>query len=199
MKKIYKMLFAIACSILVLSLCGCSKFSSKKADSDTEEQEETQEIDTSFVANTNISYSAGSDSDWSYGNQRKEFPKNDACYARISSTVGAEKKKGIGTEIEITYKFTGAKNCKIELSDGIANKTESGDPDVVIFTRTVNAEKAKKEKESIVIFQYNPNNNATSVVLEVSYDDHVPAKYDVRNTIYFSEDTGAKEETETSK
>ena len=144
MKKIYKMLFAIACSILVLSLCGCSKFSSKKADSDTEEQEETQEIDTSFVANTNISYSAGSDSDWSYGNQIKEFPKNDACYARISSTVGAEKKKGIGTEIEITYKFTGAKNCKIELSDGIANKTESGDPDVVIFTRTVNAEKAEK-------------------------------------------------------
>ena len=156
MKKNYKMLYAIICSILVLSLCGCSKFSSKKEETDTEKQEETQEIDTNFVANTNISYSAGSDSDWSYGNQRKEFPQNEACYARISSTVGAEKKK--------------------------RNRLE-----------------AKKEKESIVIFQYMPNSNAASVVLEVSYDEHVPAKYDVRNTIYFSNDTGKKEETETSK
>lgn len=199
MKKNYKMFYAIICSILVLSLCGCSKFSSKKEETDTEKQEETQEIDTNFVANTNISYSAGSDSDWSYGNQRKEFPQNEACYARISSTVGAEKKKSIGTEVEITYKFTGAQNCKIELSDGIANKIDSGDPNVAIFTRMISAEKAKKEKESIVIFQYMPNSNAASVVLEVSYDEHVPAKYDVRNTIYFSNDTGKKEEAETSK
>jgi len=191
MKKNYIMIYAIICSILVLSLCGCGKFSSKKED--TAKQEEVQEIDTNYVANTNISYSAGSDSDWSYGNQRKEFPQNDACYARISSTVGAEKKKGIGTEVEITYKFTGAQNCKIELSDGIANKIDSEDPDVAIYTRTINAEKAKKEKESIVIFQYTPDSNATSVVLEVSYDDHVPAQHDVRNTIYFSKDTNDKE------
>lgn len=191
MKKNYIMIYAIICSILVLSLCGCGKFSSKKED--TAKQEEVQEIDTNYVANTNISYSAGSDSDWSYGNQRKEFPQNDACYARISSTVGAEKKKGIGTEVEITYKFTGVQNCKIELSDGIASKIDCEDPDVAIYTRTINAEKAKKEKESIVIFQYTPDSNATSVVLEVSYDDHVPAQYDVRNTIYFSKDTNDKE------
>lgn len=196
MKKNHIMIYAIICSILILSLCGCSKFSPKKDDAD---KQEVQEIDTSFVAGTNISYSAGSDSDWSYGNQRKEFPQNEACYARISSTVGAEKKKGIGTEVEITYKFTGAKNCKIELSDGIASKIDSGDPDVVIFSRKVNAEKAKKEKESIVIFQYMPNSNATSVVLEVSYDEHVPAKHDVRNTIYFSKDAKEKEDTETKK
>ena len=191
MNKNHRMLYSIICFILILSLYGCSSPLSKKDDSkqdNTEKQEEVEEIDTKFVANTNISYSAGSDSDWSYGNQRKEFPQNEACYARISSTVGAEKKKSIGTEVEITYKFTGAQNCKIELSDGIASKIDSGDPDVAIFTRKVNADKAKKEKESIVIFQYTPNSSANSVVLEVSYDDHVPTRYDVRNTIYFSKE-----------
>ena len=78
-------------------------------------------------------------------------------------------------------------------------KIDSGDPDVAIFKRMINAEKAKKEKESIVIFQYMPNSNAASVVLEVSYDEHVPAKHDVRNTIYFSKEAGEKKETETSK
>ena len=107
-------------------------------------------------------------------------------YVRISSTVITEKNKGVGTEITVTYRFTGAQNCKIELSDGIAKQVDSGDPNVVIFTRTISAAKEKKATESIVIFQYVPNSDASSITLEVSYDDHVPTQYDVRNTIYFS-------------
>ena len=98
----------------------------------------------------------------------------------------AEKNKGVGTEIVITYKFSGAKNCNIELSDGIATQKDSGDSDTVIFTRIITAEKEKKVTESVVIFQYMPGSEAENVKLEVSYDEHVPAQYDVLNTIYFS-------------
>lgn len=188
MKEIKKIVSLLLCGVIVLSLCGCGLPFGKKDDSAEEKPPEPEKIDTSFNADTNVSYSSGSDSNWSYGNQRKEFPRNEACYVRISNTVVAEKNKGVGTEITITYKFTGAQNCKIELSDGIATQVDSGDPDVVIFTRTVSAEKAKKATESIVIFQYVPNDSATSITLEVTYDDHVPSQYDVRNTIYFSSD-----------
>ncbi len=190
MNNIKRFVALLLCGIIVLSLCGCSSPFGKKDDEGSNEKPPAEEkIDTFYKANTNVSYSSGSDSNWSYGNQRKEFPQNEACYVRISSTVITEKNKGVGTEITVTYRFTGAQNCRIELSDGIATQVDSGDPDVVIFTRTIGAEKEKKAAESIVIFQYVPNSEATSITLEVTYDDHVPAQYDVRNTIYFSKDT----------
>ncbi len=184
MKTAKRIIPLFLCFIIIFSLCGCGLPFSKK--DDTAEEEKPVKIDTNFNATTNISYSSGSDSNWSYGNQRKEFPQNEACYVRISSTVIAEKNKGVGTEITVTYRFTGAQNCRIEISDGIATQIESDDPNVVIFTRTINAAKEKKATESIVIFQYVPNSDASSITLEVTYDDHVPTQYDARNTIYFS-------------
>lgn len=189
MNKIKRIVSLFLCAIMVLSLCGCSSPFGKKDEAATEKppaEEKEEKIDTFYKANTNVSYSSGSDSNWSYGNQRKEFPQNEACYVRISSTVITEKNKGVGTDITVTYRFTGAQNCRIELSDGIATQVDSGDPNVVIFTRTISAEKEKKATESIVIFQYVPNSDASSITLEVTYDDHVPTQYDVRNTIYFS-------------
>lgn len=182
MKTIKNAVLVAFCVAVALSLCGCSL---PFLNNDAKETEE--KISTDFSANTNVSYSSGSDSNWSYGNQRKEFPRNEACYVRVSNSVEAEKNKGVDTEITITYTFSGANNCKIELSDGIATQVESSDPNVQIYTRTVSAEKQKKATESIVIFQYIPNNEAESITLQITYDDHVPAQYDVRNTIYFSD------------
>ncbi len=189
MERIKRIVSLLLCVIIVLSLCGCSTPFGKKDDTTAEKPPAEEKVDTFYKANTNVSYSSGSDSNWSYGNQRKEFPQNEACYVRISSTVITEKNKGVGTEITVTYRFTGAQNCRIELSDGIATQVESGDPNVVIFTRTISAEKEKKATESIVIFQYVPNSDASSITLEVIYDDHVPSQHDVRNTIYFSKNT----------
>ena len=190
MKNTKRFVALLMCGVIVLSLCGCSSPFGKEDDGGSDEKPPAEEkVDTFYKANTNVSYSSGSDSNWSYGNQRKEFPQNEACYVRISSTVITEKNKGVGTEITVTYRFTGAQNCKIELSDGIATQVESGDPNVVIFTRTISAEKEKKATESIVIFQYVPNSDASSITLEVIYDDHVPSQHDVRNTIYFSKST----------
>ena len=184
MKKYLSLLF---CAAIIVALLGCNlPFLGKKGDASDDSTEVVEKIDTSFLTNTNVSYSSGSDSNWSYGNQRKEFPQNEACYVRVSSTVVSEKRKGVGTDIVVTYTFTGAANCRIELSDGIAQMIESNDPNVVIYSRAISAAKEKEAKESLVIFQYVPNSAASSITLEVMYDDHVPTKYDVRNTIYFS-------------
>lgn len=179
MSSMKKVLSLFMCAAIAVCFSGCNfPFGEKTS---TEEKP-----DTSYQVNTSVSYSSGSDSNWSYGNQRKEFPRDETCYVRIGSTVIAEKSKGAGTEITVTYKFTGTQNCKIELSDGIAAKSESSDQNVEIFTRTISAEKEKRATESVVIFQYKPSSNANSVALEVTYDEHIAARYDVRNTIYFS-------------
>ncbi len=180
-KRISTIITILICISLMFSLSACKN---KKDDADAEEKETT--IDTFYNADTQITYSSGSDSNWAYGNQRKEFPISEKCYVRIGSTVATEKRKGVGTEITVTYKFTGAKNCKIELSDGLATKSDSGDSDVVIYTTTISAAKKKKAKENIAIFQYTPSSGASSITLDVTYDDHVPTQYDAHNTIYFS-------------
>ena len=175
MRQIKKYIVLICCVSMMLTLYSCGlPFGKKK-------------VDTHFSASTNISYSSGSDSNWSYGNQRKEFPKDDECYARIGSTVVAEKKSGRNKNITVTYTFTGTENCNIELSDGIADKVDSKDPDVQIYTREIAAKEAKKAAENIVIFRYIPDTAVDSVSVQVTYDDHVLEQYDVRNTIYFSE------------
>ena len=183
-------LCTLLCIAMVFSMAACNLPFFGKKDAAEDQDAVVEPVDTNFKANTNVSYSSGSDSNWSYGNQRKEFPQNEACYVRISSTIIAKKNKGVGTDVIITYKFTGAENCGIELSDGIATKIDSNDPNVVIYSRAVGADKEKKATESIVIFQYTPNSSASSIALEVFYDDHVPSQYDIRNTIYFSAQKG---------
>ncbi len=188
--KSKKKIILIVTSLIALLLLSGFKINIpffNKENEDSSEKTKEVKIDTHFKVNSNVSYSSGSDSNWSYGNQRKEFPRDEACYVRATSVVITEKNKGVGTEITITYTFTGAKNCKIELSDGIAKKENSDDPNVQVYTRTVSAEKEKKASESLVIFQYTPYEEAENMVLEITYDDHVPEKYDVRNTIYFSD------------
>lgn len=187
MKPMKRFLCLLLCGAIILSLIGCNlPFFGNNNDAEKSRKEDVETIDTNFKANTNVSYSSGSDSNWSYGNQRKEFPQNEACYVRISSTVIAEKRKGIGTDVTVTYRFTGANNCKIELSDGIATQIDSDDPNIIMYSRVISADKESKATESLVIFQYTPNSDATNIALEVLYDDHVPAQHDVRNTIYFS-------------
>ena len=169
--------------ILVLAtglLCGCRN----KSEEESQEKEKKGLFTPSFSAETSISYSAGNDSDWSYGNQRKEFPDGDPCYVRVASVVKTDKRKGVDTEITVMYRFTGTENCAVEISDGIATKVETDNPNEVVYQRKISAAKEKNAKESFVIFQYNPN-NAKSVALEVIYDDQVEEKDDARNTVYF--------------
>ena len=40
-----------------------------------------------FSTETSIYYLAGDNSDWTYGNQQKEFPGDKNCYVRIGSTT----------------------------------------------------------------------------------------------------------------
>lgn len=167
-------------------LTGCGKKGADPEAPDSGSEEKVVEEKDYLSVETSIYYSAGDDNNWVYGNQRKEFPNNEACYARIGSTAittGAFS-KGVGDEITVTYRFTGAKNCKIEISDGRATQVETTDSNVIEYMRIITAEKEKNAKEDFMIFRYLPN-NAEKVVLEVIYDDQIAEKYEELNTIYF--------------
>lgn len=155
-------------------------------DKDTSSEPSQGIFDPWFSVETSIAYSSGTDSDWSYGNQRKEFSVEKPCYVRIGSSVVANWhwgwRYGEGNAITITYRFTGVKNSHIEVSDGFLNSVPSDDPDVLIYTRTLTA-KSKRE-EDVVVFRYEPIQEG-SVSLEVIYDDQVKSQYDERNTVYF--------------
>lgn len=188
MKKKYICIMALAV-ILMVALFGCGK---KEADSDV--LSETEEKDY-LSADTSIYYSAGNDGNWAYVNQRKEFPNNEACYVRIGSTIIADGgwfNKGVDDEITVTYRFTGVENCEIEVAEGRMTKVDTGDPNMVEFTRVINATKEKDASESVVIFRYMPD-GAEKVTLEVIYDDQIAEKYDALNNVYFEVTTSTTE------
>lgn len=167
-------------------LTGCEKEGAKPEPPDSDSKEEAVEEKDYLSVETSIYYSAGDDNNWVYGNQRKEFPNNEACYARIGSTAitSGAFSKGVGDEITVTYRFTGADNCKIEVSDGRVVQVEVNDSNVIEYIGIITAEKGKNAKEDFVIFRYLPN-NAENVVLEVIYDDQIAERCDELNTIYF--------------
>lgn len=140
-----------------------------------------------FSTETAIYYLAGDNSDWTYGNQQKEFPGDKNCYVRIGSTTVTDIKSGVDSEIVVTYRFTCSGDCGIEISDGIATLVDGTEDNVVEYTRSLLAQTDKEAEEDIVIFQYSPD-GASSVTLEVIYDDQVDTRYDARNTIYFSKE-----------
>ena len=198
--KRFKMLFAVGVILYIFSFTACgSTEEENKSNSENEQMQETEEekkgfFDASYTTETTIAYSAGNDSDWSYGNQRKEFPIDDACYVRIASTAITDKNKGVDNEIAVTYRFTGTENCQVNLSDGIAEQIDTGDANVTEFTRTIFAKKSKEAEEDIIIFQYVPTESAESITLEVLYDDQIDSRYDCRNAVYFV--SSETEETE---
>ena len=186
--------FTVILMMIVLSaylLAGCDdKAGQGSSASDTEATEAVKV--GKFAPTTNITYSAGTDSNWSYGNQRKEFPSDMACYVRIGCTMITDKGNEVNDEIIVTYTFTGVDNCGISSSDGIVEQVETGDSNVVQFKKTLVAAKAEKATEDVVIFRYEPKGEG-SVKLEVTYDDRVDTKYDQLNTIYFSSDAELSE------
>lgn len=181
-KYVFVLMFAV---ILMMVLFGCGK-----KDSDSDAPSETKEVveEKDYLSvDTSIYYSAGNDGNWSYVNQRKEFPNNEACYVRIGSTAIADGgwfSKGVGDEITVTYRFTGVENCAIEVAEGRMTAVNTGDSNVVEFTRVINASKEKEATESVVIFRYLPD-GAEKVTLEVIYDDQIAEKYDALNNVYF--------------
>ena len=126
------------------------------------------------------------DKEWAYGNQQKEFSAAKSCYVRIGSSIVATWhwgwRYGEGSEITITYRFTGTKNCKVEVSDGFLTEGKTDDPNVMEFTRKLKAKGS--DVEDVVVFRYTPS-GAGSISLEVIYDDQVNSEYDARQTVYF--------------
>lgn len=197
MKRKLCMVIAITCVFsLMFSGCFIKKIFGKdktELQSETESgviqvgEEETIAENSHLAVNTIISYSAGSDSDWSYGNQRKEFPDNEKCYVRIASVLTTDKGKYKNQEVKVTYRFTGVRKCQVNISDGLVKEQDTNDFDVKEFTHFLYAAKEDDAAEDVVIFQYIPQ-GADGMTLEVIYDDQIAERYDTRNAIYFTSD-----------
>lgn len=198
MKRKIWMVIAITCAFsCMFSGCFIQKiFGKDKGETESEVEsesvvveEEVEEIteNSHLAVNTIISYSAGSDSDWSYGNQRKEFPDNEKCYVRIASVLTTDKGKYKDKEVQVTYRFTGANKCQVNISDGLVKEQDTNDYNVKEFTHLLYAAKEDDAVEDVVIFQYIPQ-GAEGMTLEVIYDDQVAERYDTRNAIYFTSD-----------
>lgn len=172
----------------VVAADGSSVSSTQKMTTEDATSKEPTEgmFDSWFTAKTSIAYSSGTDSEWAYGNQRKEFTLSKPCYVRVGSSVVAGWhwgwRYGEGNRITISYRFTGAEQCNISISDGFVTEVETDDPNVIEFTRTIVAKGS--EVEDVAVFQYSPK-GAGNVSLEVIYDDQVKSQYDERNTVYF--------------
>ncbi len=185
---------------LVVALIGAIAFGSfgcdsasdtadnNQAEATSEEEEDKKGLfDATYTVDTTVAYSAGDDGSWAYGNQRKEFPKDKSCYVRVGSTAKTDKKSGEDAEITVTYRFTGANGCDIKLTDGIATESVNSDSNVKEFSHVIYTKKKKDASEDVVIFQYQPKDNAEGVTLEILYDDRIEERYDVRNSIYFTD------------
>lgn len=97
-------------------------------------------ISTDYGCVSSITYSAGSSSEWAYGNQRKEFDAGSACYARIGEGIYADKKYNIGNPIKVTYRFTITGDCSIDVADGVVEKVDTKEKNVFEYTRKLKAQ-----------------------------------------------------------
>lgn len=72
------------------------------------------------------------------------------------------------------------------MADGFLTNEESEDPNVLVFKKTIKAKKGLEEE--VIVFKYTPK-GVGSVCLEVIYDNTVRSEHDVKNTVYFVDDT----------
>lgn len=141
-------------------------------------------INTDYGCSSSITYSAGSSSEWAYGNQRKEFDAGSTCYARIGEVIYAEKKYNIENEINVTYRFTINGDCSIDLSEGKAEKVDTNDENVVEYTRKLKAQDPSKIAEDVAVFRY-VSKGEGSIKLEIKYGRRIKKEFDTQSTIYF--------------
>ena len=141
-------------------------------------------LNPDYSANTDIVFSEGNSEEWKYSHNKREFPVKP-CYSKISTTAITKHFWGKEDEIQVYLLFTGAKNCDIESTKGVIDTVESGDPNVMIFKKTLYAAKEKKAETVTSEFKIVPQ-KACGLRIDVVYDSTVPRKFDDSSTIYFT-------------
>lgn len=77
--------------------------------------------------------------------------------------------------------------CYTDANSSIMKVGMIGETNVQVYTRIVKAQKEKKATESVVIFQYTPDEQAADMELKITYDEHVPEGSDAFSKIYFKD------------
>ena len=138
-----------------------------------------------FSADTDIAYSDGATTEWSYSHNKKTFPVGDS-YVRISSTPVTKHWWGKEKKFKVYYVFTGVKNCDVSPYDGkvTKEKPKNIDENTVVFSKVLEAKKAKNSNATTVIFKLSPKGQG-SFSTDVIYDEKVDSINDASSTIDF--------------
>lgn len=139
-----------------------------------------------YRAETQVTYSDGEASGWSYSTLKKKYPVDDT-YIRVSTK--ALKKHTWGKEIVVFYIFTGVETVEIEPVENVVDVFPLEEYDlehknVKVFSKVLKTNKKKKATEEIVIFKATPESEG-SLKLDIVYDEEVPYSYDYSSTIEF--------------
>lgn len=150
-----------------------------------EEEKKQKEIEKNkdkdyLSVETTIFYKTNDDDDW---NQKREFPKDDTCFVKVSSKAIYDKMFGKSEDVEVTYKFSGFKNTEIVISEGNAELITNSNG-IIEYKKTITTDKKKDAETNQVIFRYKPSGQ-DSIVLDVIYGDNIKSKFDAKSTLFF--------------
>ena len=138
-----------------------------------------------YTVITDTYYSAGNESDWSYGNQRKEFSVNKDCYFRLDTLMDSDNRRGNKKDVELTITFTGTDICDISQYEGNSYSSVSKDKNKITYNFTIKTKrKSTKADINTFIFKYEPKKSG-EVTVNISYDDNIAPNEDKMNKIVF--------------
>ena len=136
-----------------------------------------------YSAITDIVFSEGNSEEWKYSHNKREFPI-DQCYSKVATTAITKHFWGKEDSFMVYFIFTGTENCQIEVTKGVLDIVDSGNPNVTIFEKKLYAAKKKKAEAVNSEFKITPQ-KACGLRIDVVYDKQVPRQYDDSSTIYF--------------
>ncbi len=162
-------------------------------DESGEEEIEDELVEKDYLrAESSVTYHSSYDENWNYVTHQKKFPASEECYVRIATTAITEGgyinwNKGVGDEIKVVYTLTGLDICGVELfeNEGVEVRLlKSDDPNVLIFTKRITAEKSENALDNLIILRYKPR-KVGKVTLKINYDDQLAQKFDYENSVEF--------------
>ena len=126
-------------------------------------------IEPVLTPTTSMYYSTGSEDNWTYGDQRKEFPIGKSCYFRADILVDSNNSKGNERPITIKMTFTGTDNCAVQVSDSKGLQDTIVDDNSTTYIFEIPAKK-NNEDYTPFVFKYYPI-EAGDVSVDIAYYD----------------------------
>lgn len=134
---------------------------------------------TEFKATSGFYYS--SDKGHTYGDGTKEYEVGDTVYMKVKYKVVTDSKKT--TPVTVILTIPKVENVDAKYMDGqVITPNYDAVNNVTTYEFTANASKDAVDQECVI--QFVPNAPG-SVTMQLIYDDHLNASYDMQSTLEF--------------